>query len=59
MNLAPSSYYYRPLTDLEAQEQSDALLRDRIERLQQDFPGYGYRRLAARGKSHSTNFFID
>ena len=45
MNLAPSSYYYRPLTDLEAQEQSDALLRDRIERLQQDFPGYGYRRL--------------
>jgi putative transposase len=45
MNLAPSSYYYRPLTDSEAQEQSDALLRDRIERLQQDFPGYGYRRL--------------
>jgi len=31
MNLAPSSYYYRPLTDLEAQEQSDALLRDRID----------------------------
>jgi hypothetical protein len=49
MNLAPSSYYYRPLTDSEAQEQSDALLRDRIERLQQDFPGYGYRRLAVRG----------
>lgn len=45
MNLAPSSYYYRPLTDLEAQEQSDALLRERIEQLQQDFPGYGYRRL--------------
>ena len=45
MNLAPSSYYYRLLTDGEAQEQSDALLRDRIERLQQDFPGYGYRRL--------------
>ena len=45
MNLAPSSYYYRPLTDLQAQEQSDALLRERIEQLQQDFPGYGYRRL--------------
>lgn len=45
MNLAPSSYYYRPLTDLQAQEQRDALLRDHIERLQQDFPGYGYRRL--------------
>jgi putative transposase len=46
MNLASSSYYYQPLTDLEAQEQSDALLRDHIERLQQEFPGYGYRRLS-------------
>jgi putative transposase len=45
MKLASSSYYYQPLTDLEAQQQSDALLRDHIERLQQDFPGYGYRRL--------------
>lgn len=46
MKLASSSYYYQRLTDLEAQEQSDALLRDHIERLQQDFPGYGYRRLS-------------
>jgi putative transposase len=46
MKLASSSYYYRPLTDFEAQEQSDRLLRAHIERLQQDFPGYGYRRLA-------------
>jgi putative transposase len=45
MKLASSSYYYQPVTDLEAQERSDALLRDHIERLQQDFPGYGYRRL--------------
>ena len=45
MKLASSSYYYRLLTDLEAQEQSDTLLREHIERLQQDFPGYGYRRL--------------
>lgn len=45
MNLAPSSYYYRPLTDCEAQAQSDRLLREHIERLHQDFPGYGYRRL--------------
>lgn len=45
MKLAPSSYYYRPLTDLQAKEQSDTLLREHIERLQQDFPGYGYRRL--------------
>lgn len=45
MKLASSSYYYQPLTDLQAQEQSDTLLRDAIERLQQHFPGYGYRRL--------------
>ena len=45
MKLASSSYYYQPLTDLQAQEQSDALLRDHIERLQEEFPGYGYRRL--------------
>lgn len=45
MNLASSSYYYQPVIDLEAQEQSDALLRDHIERLQGEFPSYGYRRL--------------
>lgn len=45
MKLASSSYYYQPVTDLEAKHSSDTLLRDHIERLQQDFPGYGYRRL--------------
>ena len=45
MKLASSSYYYQPVTDLQAQEQSDALLRDHIERLQEEFPGYGYRRV--------------
>ena len=45
MSLASSSYYYQPLTDLQAQEHSDAELCGHIERLQQDFPGYGYRRL--------------
>ena len=45
MSLASSSYYYQPVTDLQAQEGGDALLRDHIERLQRDFPGYGYRRL--------------
>ena len=45
MKLASSSYYYQPVTDLEAKQSSDTLLRDHIERLQQDFPGYGYRRL--------------
>jgi hypothetical protein len=41
MNLAPSSYYYRPLTDLEAQEQSDALLRDRIDQAPTRLPRLG------------------
>lgn len=45
MKLASSSYYYQPLTDLQAQEHSDTLLREHIERIQQHFPGYGYRRL--------------
>ena len=45
MKLASSSYYYQPLTDLEEQERQDTWLRDHIERLQGEFPGYGYRRL--------------
>ena len=45
MSLASSSYYYQPVTDLQVQECSDALLRDHIGQRQQDFPGYGYRRL--------------
>jgi putative transposase len=45
MKLASSSYYYRPVTDIEERDRSDALLRDHIERLQGEFPGYGYRRL--------------
>jgi putative transposase len=45
MSLASSSYYYQPVTDLQAQQGGDAWLRDHIERLHQDFPGYGYRRL--------------
>ena len=45
MSLASSSYYYRPTTDVEALEISDLELRDHIERLHGDFPGYGYRRL--------------
>ena len=45
MKLASSSYYYQPVTDIETKQSSDTLLRDHIERLQQDFPGYGYRRL--------------
>jgi putative transposase len=45
MKLASSSYYYQSLTDLEVQQRSEAELGNHIERLQQDFPGYGYRRL--------------
>jgi putative transposase len=45
MKLASSSYYYQSVIDLEAKQSRDTLLRDHIERLQQDFPGYGYRRL--------------
>ena len=45
MNLAPSSYYYKPKTDVEGQASNDAELRDHIERIQGEFAGYGYRRL--------------
>ena len=45
MKLASSSYYYQPRTDSEDQERQDAFLREQIERLQGEFPGYGYRRL--------------
>jgi putative transposase len=45
MKLASSSYYYQPITDLEERDRSDAELRDHIDRLQGEFPGYGYRRL--------------
>ncbi len=45
MNLASSSYYYKPKTDLEGQTRSDPELRDHIERIHAEFAGYGYRRL--------------
>ena len=47
MTLASSSYYYRPITDMKAREHSDRELRDHIERLQGELPGYGYRRLVS------------
>ena len=46
MNLAPSSYYYKPKSDVEGQARSDAELRDHIERIQGEFAGYGYRRVS-------------
>ena len=45
MNLASSSYYYKPKADVDGQTRSDAELRDDIERIQGEFSGYGYRRL--------------
>lgn len=45
MNLASSSYYYKPKSEADGRAKTDAELRDRIERLQGEFPGYGYRRL--------------
>ncbi len=45
MKLASSSFYYQPTTDVEERDFNDAELRDHIERLQREFPGYGYRRL--------------
>jgi putative transposase len=45
VKLQSSSYYYQPIADLQAQERGDAELRDHIDRVQQVFPGYGYRRL--------------
>ena len=45
MKLASSSYYYQPTADLQERDRSDVELRDQIERLQGEFPGYGYRRL--------------
>jgi len=45
MNLASSSYYYKPKTEVAGQASSDAELRDHIERIQGEFAGYGYRRL--------------
>jgi putative transposase len=46
MNLASSSYYYQPKTDVDGQARSDACLRDHIERIQGEFAGYGYRRVS-------------
>jgi len=45
MKLVSSSYYSQPVSNLEQRDGDDALLRDHIERLQGEFPGYGYRRL--------------
>jgi len=45
IGLASSSYYYQPKVDPAEKQQQDADLRDRIELIQLEFPGYGYRRV--------------
>jgi hypothetical protein len=45
MNLASSSYYYKSKTEAGGRAKTDTELRDRIERIQGEFPGYGYRQL--------------
>jgi putative transposase len=45
MNLARSSYYYQSKTEIAEQLQTQADLRDEIESICLEFPGYGYRRV--------------
>ena len=56
--LARSRYYYKPKIDPKVRTQRDLDLRDRIENIQAEFPGYGYRRvqleLERRGETINT-----
>ena len=58
MGLARSTYYYKPKINPKVKEQQDLDLRDRIEEIQAEFPGYGYRRvqqeLKRRGETINT-----
>lgn len=45
MGISVSSYYYKPKRDPVERARRDAELRDEIERVQADFPRYGYRNL--------------
>lgn len=45
MGLAPSSYYYQAKRDPLIQLRRDTELRDAIEKIQLQFPGYGWRRV--------------
>jgi putative transposase len=56
--LASSTFYYRPKTNALERQRRDAQLRDQIEAIQAEFPGYGYRRvqrdLKQRGQKINT-----
>lgn len=45
LEISVSGYYYKPKIDSIRQAILDADLRDKIERMQMDFPRYGYRRV--------------
>ena len=45
MKLSPSTYYYRLKINPKEREKKDADLRDLIEKIQLELPGYGHRRL--------------
>ena len=47
MGLPSSSFYYKPDPQQQRRrDQQDQKLRDQIERIHEEFPGYGYRRIA-------------
>jgi putative transposase len=50
MQLSPSSYYYQPQAEDNEHLQTKADLRDRIESICLEFPGYGYRRVTEQLK---------
>jgi putative transposase len=50
MKLARSSYYYQPQSEDNEQLQTQADLRDQIEGICLEFPGYGYRRVTQQLK---------
>ena len=45
IGLSPSSFYYKPKIEPQEREKRDADLRDIIEALHLELPGYGYRRI--------------
>lgn len=45
IGLSVSSFYYKPKIDPQVKAVTDADLRDKIEAIQAEFPGYGYRRV--------------
>jgi hypothetical protein len=57
MGLAESSYYYQSKKDPLLKLKCDTELRDRIEKIQFSFPGYGWRRVqkALRRDGHQIN----